>query len=305
MVESTVGLGQTQIERRPVLADVSIVIPTLGRPILETCLSHIVAGSAWPGALIVVDQGRNPQVEGWLNLLNDAGLVTRYIPSTQRGRAAGINRGIEAATTRFVAITDDDCFVDRQWLKTLVAHLERSPEAICTGRVDAAGDKELEFCLVTSQVPRVYRRPLIRAHPLIGGNMGISLENARRIGPFDEHPSIHAAEDSDWGHRALRLGIPIFYVPEIVVQHYGWRDQGQRAERYRDYARSQGGFYGKYLLRGDGVIIAQAGRDLLRAPVRWVRGMIRHDQDMVDRGRAYTLYLLPGMMAGLRRGRQA
>jgi hypothetical protein len=43
----------------------------------------------------------------------------------------------------------------------------------------------------------------------------------------------------------------------------------------------------------------QAGRDLLRGPVRWLRGWLKRDQDMIDRGLAHTLFLLPGILAGL------
>jgi hypothetical protein len=44
-------------EPRPIIEDMSLVIPTLGRDILEQSLYHIVKGSACPGRLIVVNQG--------------------------------------------------------------------------------------------------------------------------------------------------------------------------------------------------------------------------------------------------------
>jgi GT2 family glycosyltransferase len=125
-----------------------------------------------------------------------------------------------------------------------------------------------------------------------------------RIGLFDEHPSLRSAEDNDWGYRALRLGVPIIYDPDIVVRHFNWRDVMQRAARYRDYSRSQGGYYGKHLLNGDTIIFLQAARDIVRAPIRWLRGLIRKDQDMIDRGKADTLELIPGIISGIRRIRQ-
>ena len=50
-------LSTENIEPRPILTDISIVIPTLGRAILEETLYWIVAGSSWPAGVIVVDQG--------------------------------------------------------------------------------------------------------------------------------------------------------------------------------------------------------------------------------------------------------
>lgn len=300
------SLAALEIEPRPALGDISVVIPTLGRPILQMSLYWIATGNAWPGGLIVVDQGASAAAARWMERLKSIGLCAEYVPSTQRGRSAGLNRGLERVKTRFAAVTDDDCLVAHDWLRNMVAALQQSPQAIITGRVEPAEHSvagEVDFCVVTSLERRVYHRPQLKVHPLIGGNMGVAMAHVDRIGPFDEHPSLRSAEDSDWGYRALRLGVPIVYAPEIVVRHYAWRDASQRAARYRDYSRSQGGFYGKYLFSGDWLIPLQAGRDLLRGPVRWLRGVARRDRDMIDRGRADTLELLPGILAGVRRGR--
>ncbi len=290
---------------KPVLDDISIVIPTLGRPILESCLFWLAEGTHWPTRVIIVDQGRNPMVAEWLALLQAAGLDTLYVPSEQHGRSAGINRGLEQVQTRFVAINDDDCFVTADWLHKMVTRLRQEPGVIVTGRVDQAGDEEVAFSVVTARELKRYERPQLKAHPFIGGNAGLAMDIVWRIGLFDEHPCLQAAEDSDYGYRALRLGIPIVYDPDIVLLHYHWRDASQRAARYNEYARSQGGFYGTHLRWGNWIIWQQAARDLLRGPVRWARGTIRRDQDMIDRGRADTLQLLPGLIQGLRREKSA
>jgi GT2 family glycosyltransferase len=295
---------QPPLPERPVLADISLVIPTLGRPILESCLFWLADGTHWPGRLIIVDQGRNPVVAEWLDRLREAGLDTLYVPSEQHGRSAGINRGLEQVQTRFVAITDDDCFVTADWLHKMVTRLRQEPETIVTGRVELAGSDEADFSTVTSRQPRRYTKPQLKVHPFIGGNAGLAMSLVRKIGLFDEHPCLAAAEDSDYGYRALRLSIPIAYDPEIVLLHYHWRDASQRAARYADYARSQGGFYGTHLRWGNWIIWQQAGRDLLRGPVRWLRGWLKRDQDMIDRGRADALFLLPGILAGLSRGKR-
>jgi GT2 family glycosyltransferase len=289
------------IEPRSILDDLSVVIPTLGRPILESCLSWIIDGSHWPGCVIVVDQGSNPTAEGLLDFLQQAGFPTQYVPSGQTGRSAGINRGLERVKTRFVAITDDDCFVAPDWLIKMATQLRREPGAIVTGRVDLAGDEAVAFSVVSGTEPKRYTKPHLKVHPFIGGNVGMSMQVVERIGLFDEHPSLQSAEDSDYGYRALRLGIPILYDPEIVLCHYHWRDACQRAERYADYSRSQGGFYGKYLFKRDPLIWFQVGRDLTRGPIRWVRGYFQGDEDMIARGRADTLGILPGLISGLRR----
>ena len=288
------------IARRPVLNEISIVIPTLGRAILEESLYWIAQGSAWPGEIIVVDQGDDTGVDGWLATLDSLGMGTRYIQAPRRGRAAGINRGLEQVTTPFVAITDDDCFVDAQWLQTMVEHLSRTPESVVTGRVDPAGDDVI--VVVTAAEPAIYRRPRLTFDVMSGGNMGTSQAVLSQVGLFDEDACLRTSEDGEWSYRVLRSGIPIYYEPTMIVRHFGWRDEQSRTVQYRDYARSHGGFYGKYLRQGDWFIAARAIVHHLRASRRWLRGALTGDQEAARYGRAYVTGLLPGILAGLRSG---
>jgi hypothetical protein len=61
------------------------------------------------------------------------------------------------------------------------------------------------------------------------------------------------------------MGIPrtaprhtVHYAPEIAVRHYARRGENLRLVQYQDYARSHGGFYGKYLRKGDWYIALRA-----------------------------------------------
>jgi GT2 family glycosyltransferase len=292
-----------EIERRRVLEDITILIPTLGRSILQKSLSCIASGSVWPAEVLVVDQGQSPEVVNWLNQLKVLGITSRHVASDQRGRSAGLNRGLEIVRTRFVAITDDDCFVGSEWLRNMHACLARNPESIVTGRVDVAGDEVL--MVVSSPTPAVYRRPRVKFDSLSGGNMGTSMDVVRKVGPFDEDPRLATCEDGDWAYRALRQGVPIAYAPDVIVLHYGWRNESERAAQYRNYARSHGGFYGKYLRRGDAFILMRASYHHLRAFVRWMRGTLTGNDELALNGWAYLTGLLPGILSGLKKDRDA
>ena len=283
---------------KPVLDDISIVIPTLGRPILEQSLYWILAGSAWPGCLIIVEQGSNPDVVDWLKRVQELGITVKHIRSSQRGRSAGINRGLEQVDTRFVAITDDDCFAGEDWLKTLADRLRRSPNAVVTGRVEAAGEEMI--VVVTSTTPSIQSRPRLKFDSMSGGNMGTSLAVFRKVGLFQEDPVMSTAEDAEWAYRALRKGISLHYEPDVVVAHFGWRDERKRVEQYQQYALSHGGFYGKYLRQGDLFILARAAGHFMRALRRWIMGRVKGDAELVLLGKAYCLNLLPGVLAGIR-----
>jgi GT2 family glycosyltransferase len=93
------------------------------------------------------------------------------------------------------------------------------------------------------------------------------------------------------------------YAPEVVVWHYGWRDGDERAFQYKDYAYIHGGFYGKYLRKGDWFIALRALMHHVRALRRWLRGIVTRDQELASYGRAYLTGLLPGIIAGCRKDR--
>jgi GT2 family glycosyltransferase len=298
MQTSLVNILTGLVTPRPILNGISVVIPTLGRPILEESLSWIARGSVWPYEIIVVDQSSSRQVVQWLEQLHSAGLPTRYVPSKQRGRSAGLNRGLELVRTNFVAITDDDCFVDEHWLEKMAQKLHEHPTSIVTGRVEGAGEDTI--IVVTSNTPAIIRRPRIKFDSMSGGNMGVSMSVVNRVGLFDEDPCMKTAEDAEWSYRALRKGVPIIYEPAVGVKHFGWRDPAKISEQYRQYARSHGGFYGKYIRKGDFFIFLRAIAHYFRALRRWVRGAVTHNAELALVGREYFLGLFPGIVEGFR-----
>jgi len=296
--DKTITIKDIQFEPRPIIDEISIVIPTLGRDILEQCLYWILAGTAWPACLIIVNQGSFEKVDVWLQYLQSIGLNVKHIRSDQRGRSAGINRGLEQVKTPYFAITDDDCFVDSEWLENIANKLHKNPEVIITGRVEAAGEDML--VVVTSTEPAEHHKPRLKFDSMSGGNMGTSVTVVKKVGLFDEDPCMRTAEDAEWSYRALRNGISIRYEPDVCVCHFGWRDPEKREQQYRHYALSHGGFYGKYLRKGDLFILLRVGLHYVRSLRRWIRGLIKRDHDIASIGRAYFIYLLPGIMAGLR-----
>jgi GT2 family glycosyltransferase len=278
--------------------DVTVLVPTLGRPQLLECLESIRDAEHRPARLLVVDQGPGDDVAGWIEKLVEAGLDARHLRQEQRGIGRAMNLGLAQVETRFVAVTHDDCRVESTWLGDLMVLLRADPEAILTGRVDPEGTEPVPS-INTSPEPAVFTRPLLRGDVLFPANMGCALATARRVGPFvEDWRMAAAAEDNDWSYRALRAGIRIRYEPGFAVRHVAWRDAAQRTETYRRYARSQGTFYGKGLRGGDLFFAARIARELVTVAPRLVRGVVQRDQDRLARSRLVFTDLLPGVWSG-------
>jgi GT2 family glycosyltransferase len=284
---------------RSVWADLTVVVPTIGRPFVSGCLESIAEGSTWPAEVIVVDQGTAPSTAQAIARIAAGGLRVTHVPSRDRGIAAGTNIGIERAGTVFVATTHDDCRVRPEWVARLSRALPPLGDAILTGRVEPEGDG-LVLTVMTHDERRVYTRPLLDRDVLFPPNMAFPVSVARRVGSLDEHPSLRVAgEDNEWAYRALRAGVPIVYEPSVVVGHVGWLDERDRLATYRRYARGQGAFYGKYLRTGDAFIARRAARDLVRSPWWTLRGAATRNRDLLAMGLGGVGGLVPGLLAGL------
>jgi GT2 family glycosyltransferase len=301
-MESIENLRKVEIkpsnENRRIARDLTVIVPTIGRPILQRCLESISKGSVLPGLIIVVDQGSNPLAKEWIQNLQNAGLNIFHLISHKRSPASARNDGIRNVKSRFISSIDDDCVAETDWLEKMETLLQKTPTTIITGRLEPAGDG-IPPTVVTSEIPCLYTKPSYRIlSPLSSANMGFSLDIAQRIGEFDEGEM--AAEDNDWAYRALKSGIPIYFAPEVVVYHVHWRDRSQMAATYREYAWGQGAFYGKHLRKGDYSMVLRTAITLFRGIKDFFIGVLQKDRDRKINGFARITHLLPGLVAGLR-----
>jgi len=280
--------------------DLTVVIPTLGRPLLKGCLESIAANPMHPQRVIVVNQGDAEPVQELIEEITPRGLEVEHVVEPGKGIAAATNFGLRRVETRYAASTHDDCRVAKDWVESLAQILPEIGEAVLTGRVEPDGEG-LVLTTVTSNERKVYSRPLIDGDVLFPPNMALAIEVFERVGPYDEHPSLRVAgEDCEWAHRALRTGFPIVYEPRVVVSHLAWQESSALGAMYRRYARGHGAFYAKHLLRADLFILRRVLRDLARAPYLLGRGLVTKNRDLIAMGAGELLGLPVGIVAGMR-----
>jgi GT2 family glycosyltransferase len=285
---------------RPVADDVTVIVPTMGGPVLQGCLESIVSGTVWPARLVVIDQGGGNATADWAAAVSKQGMGVLLVPANPAGISAATNRGLQHVRTRYAAITHDDCRVRFDWLERLAARLSETGDAILTGRVEPEGEG-IVLTVKTADRPAIYTSPLLDGDVLFPPNMGFAVRLLDRIGWLDEHPSLATAgEDNEWAHRALRANVKIVYDPTVVVSHLARHRPEDLPVLYRRYARGQGAFYGTWLRRGDRFIALRAARDLIRAPWLLVRGIVTRNSALISMGRGEVAGLLPGIVAGLR-----
>jgi len=293
------AFAHVQPGSRAIDRDMTLLIPTLGRDMIRDSFAAVLAGSRWPGHIVVVDQPGSERVAAWLGEIERLGIRTSHVRSQETGRARALNRGLLAVVTRFVAITDDDCLPAEAWLERLGAHLRAYPGRVVTGRVDATGDERV-MTTVLSPESVVTRRPRLLFDRLSGGNLAVAMEVFARAGMFDDDPCVAYSEDGEWAYRVLRRGVEIAYAPDCAVSHVGWRTIEERLLQYERYALAHAAFFGKHIRRGDVFMVIRALANLVRALRRWLTGRLRGDAELAAHGRAYASRFLPGLLLGLR-----
>ena len=203
--------------------DVSVVIPTFGRPLLlERCLVALLRQE--PGGpsfeVVIVDDGHDEATRERVERV--ASPRVRYLRSGRRagGPAAARNVGWRAARARLIAFTDDDTEPASDWLRHGVAALRRGP-------VDAAAG---QVCVPVGERPRDHELQTagLATAEFVTANCFVRRDALDRIGGFDERFRLAWREDSDLQFSLLAAGLRIVRAREAVVRHpvrpVGWGD---------------------------------------------------------------------------------
>jgi GT2 family glycosyltransferase len=275
---------------------VSVVLPTIGRTeLLASCLRSIAACDPQPDDVVVVDQS----ADGIADLVARAHPRARVVRSLPLGIGAATNTGCRSAAHDLVLVTHDDCTVAADWVAASFAALRESVDALVSGRVlPPPGTVGHVPSTRTDDQPQRWRGMAVTG-VLYPCNMALDRRALFALGGFDERASLRlAAEDNDLCFRWLAEGREVRFDPAMVVWHHDWRSPSEVRRTYARYARGQGAFYAKHVLRGDRRIAAAIVWDA-RAAVRVRLGRVAPTDD-VDFYRALVPGAAIGFLQGLR-----
>ena len=194
---------------------VSVVIPTYQRcALVQEALASVRAQTFADFETIVVDDGSTDGTAEALAPLTDTGDVV-YLRQDNRGVAAARNAGIARARGRIVAFLDSDNRWLPDHLATLVAMLDRHPEAVlaCTApRFVLAGREGVERTRLVDPVPDLYTIKWVG----FTSSLGVRRKALTAAGGFDE--TLPVREDVDLWHR-LALHGPFAVLQRRTLLH--------------------------------------------------------------------------------------
>jgi len=230
------------------MAEPWVVVPNWnGESGLRRCLDSLRGQSA-KAHVVVVDNG---SVDGSVALVEGEFPEVELVRLPENtGFAGGVNVGFRLAIeagAEYVAAFNNDATAERDWLRELVAHLDRHPEvgiAACKlltadgERLDSTGDFYTDWGL---PFPRGRDETDLDAYDesteIFAGSGGASLYRVsmlEQVGPFDEKFFAYY-EDVDLGFRAQMAGWKVAYVPPARAHH----DIGATSGRLHGFATCQ------------------------------------------------------------------
>ncbi len=104
---------------------ITVVVPTYRRTAeLEHCLAALEQQSLPPTEILICYREEDAETVAFLARTDRTGLSARLLLCERPGQVFALTRGIDAATTDYVAITDDDSIPIKDWLRKIVDHFE-------------------------------------------------------------------------------------------------------------------------------------------------------------------------------------
>jgi glucosyl-dolichyl phosphate glucuronosyltransferase len=206
---------------------VSIVVCTFNRRhLLEEALNSILAMD-YPKSsyeIIVVDGGSHDGTEALCKRFANV----RFAVENRFGLAFARNRGTELACGAIIAFTDDDCIVDKQWLKNLVAGFLLSETVKGVGGPVYPLHPEIipHQILVLPALGLYYAGEETKVVPgVITANAAFKrkvfehIQFDETIGASKKGKLILTGEDVDFCQRFVEAGNKLLYVPDAKVYH--------------------------------------------------------------------------------------
>jgi len=213
--------------------DLSVIIATFNRSaVLKQTLASLesmTVPSSVRWELLVADNNSSDDTRAVVQEFGQHALMeVRYLFVAQQGKSFALNAAIQQARGEIIAFTDDDVTFDPKWLINLKRGLDEWGCMAVGGKIIPVWNgplpswfqwegqqavvhldlgerpKELNFAIGANAA---FRREAFEKYGLFETKVGVSAESAASY------------EDDEFGHRLIRAGEKIMYVPEAIVYH--------------------------------------------------------------------------------------
>ena len=210
-----------------------IVVNYNGERSIEKCLRAILNQSYRKFDILVIDNNsEDGSIEMITKIKNDSGADIELIRNKENeGFAKAVNRGIEVASSKYIALVNNDAILKSDWLEKMVNAAKGDEKAgtfaskiyFMNGLLDSVGHAIYRGFAVVDRGCFEKDEGQYGTSVYVPGACAAAAFYRKElfddIGLFDEDYFMYN-EDVDLSLRALLMGWKIRYVPEAVAYHF-------------------------------------------------------------------------------------
>jgi len=220
------------------LPTVSVIIATHNRlPFLRNCLNSLWE-QTYPKDLtevIVVDDGSTDETPHYLKSVAENVPFIKVITKPHGWQSQARNEGIKASQNEFIAIVDDDCTLDKNWLLTMVNSMDHYQADAAGGSIHAPGENTvIQFldyisALNPPLLPNGNPKYIVTASGIFRRKVFYD------VGLFDEMFASAGGEDVEFSIRLNRKLRKLKFLPEAKSLHWYKPNIADFLRRYYRY----------------------------------------------------------------------
>jgi GT2 family glycosyltransferase len=172
---------------------------------------------------------------------------------TKRGLSAAQNTGWRLASGEIIAFTDDDCYVQENFIDALVEAFEEDTRiGFIGGRILLYDPRDLPMTVLTSENRHFFPpHQFIGAGQVMGANLAFRREALQRIGGMNEllgAGTRFGSNDVEAAASALWAGFAGAYDPRPTVYHHHGRQTDEAIkDLWLQYDEGRGAYYAEFL----------------------------------------------------------
>jgi GT2 family glycosyltransferase len=216
----------SKVERDSGLPFVSVVVPTLNRKkVLDACLNSL-SEMDYPKSRLEVIVVDGDSSDGTKEMLRTDFENVKLVIDRRPGISYARNTGGEVACGEIIAFTDDDCVVDRAWLRSLVTAFRNDKIGAAGGPAVLLRPDLFPTKFVESPTLGIYSLgdKECSAKFLVTANFSVRhkvFETVKFDVLFGRRNTLlyKWEEDVEFCQRLLDLGYELMYVPTAKVYH--------------------------------------------------------------------------------------
>ncbi|MDP2907444.1 MAG: glycosyltransferase family 2 protein [Nanoarchaeota archaeon] len=202
---------------------ISVIVPTYNRSdLLNKCLSSLINQTFLKKfyEIIVIDDGSNDNTKNIVLKFKRKYPDISYFYQKNQGHSIARNKGISNSKGKFIAFTDDDCIVEKDWIKKIVKTFEKYPCGVAVGgSIENTIDTKLAWAAHILDFSSWQNYGYIRLVKDIP-TANISYNKNKIKGLFFENDRcILGYRDSLFNNRLIKRGEIIIFNPNLRVYH--------------------------------------------------------------------------------------